>query len=120
MRVLIYWLARMAIFAAVLSFLWFVVKWQDIIVIIAAFVLAWLIGYLALPGLRAAAAEQMDRWLDRSERGIREADAEEDAEIGGAFTSGSERGSSDCGSSDRDTDGEQAPVDEPDGRSSKE
>lgn len=100
----------MAIFAAVLSFLWFVVKWQDIIVIIAAFVLAWLIGYLTLPGLRASAAQQMDGWLDRSERGIREADAEEDAEIGGAFTPGS----------DRDADGEQATVDEPDGGRAKE
>lgn len=86
MRVLWYWLARLGIFFGILAFLWFVVKWQDIIVIIASFVLAWLVSYLALPGLRRDAAEQMDRWMDRSERGIREADAEEDAEIGGAFT----------------------------------
>lgn len=81
MRVLVYWLARLGIFAAVAAVLWFVLRWQDLIAFIAAFVVAWLVSYLVLPGLRRDAAEQMDGWIRRSERGIREADAEEDAEL---------------------------------------
>lgn len=81
MRVVMYWLVRVGIFVAVAAVLWFVLQWQDLIALIAAFVLAWLISYLALPGMRRDAAEQMDGWISRSERGIREADAEEDAEL---------------------------------------
>ena len=40
--------------------------------------------------MKRDASAQMDGWMTRSEKGIREADAEEDAEIGGAFTSRSE------------------------------
>lgn len=83
MRVLVYWLARLGIFFVVAGFLWFVVNWQDIISLIASFVLAWLIGYLLLPHLRRDAAAQMDGWLTRSKQSIRDADAEEDAEVGG-------------------------------------
>lgn len=82
MKVLAYWLARLAIFAAVASVLWFVLRWQDLISFIAAFVVAWLIAYLALPRLRADAMAQMDGWMSRSGNNRRAADAEEDAEIG--------------------------------------
>lgn len=81
MKVLTYWAARTAIFAAVVVALW-AVGWFDVIAIIAAFVLAWLISYLALPGMRRAAQEQMAGALDRSQRGIRDLDDEEDTEIG--------------------------------------
>jgi hypothetical protein len=81
MRVLVYWLARLGIVVAVAAVLWFVLQWQDLIAFMAAFVVAWLVSYLVLPGLRRDAAEQMDGWIRRSERGIREADAEEDAEL---------------------------------------
>jgi hypothetical protein len=91
MRVLWYWLARIGIFLAIAGLLWFVVRWQDLVSLIAAFVLAWLVSYLALPTLRRDAATQMDGWMTRSERSIREADAEEDAEIGGAFGPVSDR-----------------------------
>ncbi len=55
-----------------------------------AFVLGWLVSYLLLPRMRRDAAAQMDGWMTRSEKSIREADAEEDAEIHGAFSAGSE------------------------------
>ena len=91
MRVVTYWAARLGIFLAIAAFLWWVVRWQDIISVLFAFVLGWLVSYLLLPGMRRAAAVQMDGWMTRSERSIRAADAEEDAEIGGAFTPRSER-----------------------------
>ncbi|WP_062462804.1 DUF4229 domain-containing protein [Demequina soli] len=81
MSVLSYWGARTGIFLAVLGILW-AVGWQDIMVFFAAFVVAWLVSYLLLPGMRLRAGEQMDGWISRSEKGLREADAEEDAEIG--------------------------------------
>ncbi|MFN3865802.1 MAG: DUF4229 domain-containing protein [Demequina sp.] len=81
MKVFAYWVARTAIFVAVLAALW-LIDWFDVIAVIAAFVIAWLISYLALPGMRRAAQEQMADIIDRSQRGLREADAEEDAEIG--------------------------------------
>ncbi len=80
MRVLAYWAARTGIFLAVLGILW-LVGWRDLLVFVAAFVVAWLVSYLALPALKARAASQMDAWITRSERGIKAADAEEDAEI---------------------------------------
>ena len=88
MRVLVYWLARLGIFLAVAGFLWYVVKWQDLISFITSFVLAWLISYLLLPNLRRDASAQMEGWMTRSEKAIRDADAEEDAEIGLAEASG--------------------------------
>ena len=91
MRVVTYWAARLGIFLAIGAFLWWVVKWQDIVSVIAAFILGWLVSYLVLPGLRKSATIQMDGWMTRSEKSIREADAEEDAEIHGAFTPRSER-----------------------------
>ena len=91
MRVVTYWAARLGIFLAIAGFLWWVVKWQDLISLVAAFILGWLVSYLLLPGLRKSATLQMDGWMTRSEKSIRVADAEEDAEIGGAFTSPSER-----------------------------
>ncbi|MDN4480749.1 DUF4229 domain-containing protein [Demequina muriae] len=83
MKVFAYWAARTAIFVAVLAALW-LVGWFDVIAVFAAFILAWLISYLALPGMRLAAQQQMAGLIDRSQRGMREADSEEDAEIGEA------------------------------------
>ncbi|WP_062528614.1 DUF4229 domain-containing protein [Demequina rhizosphaerae] len=83
MSVLAYWGARTGVFLAVLGVLW-AVGWRDVIAFLAAFVVAWLVSYLALPGLRVRAAAQMDGWISRSEKGIREAAAEEDAEIDAA------------------------------------
>lgn len=81
MKVLAYWAARTGIFAGVLAVLW-LVGWFDLIAVLAALVIAWLISYLALPGMRRAAQEQMETFIDASQRSIREADAEEDAEVG--------------------------------------
>lgn len=80
MAVLTYWGARTGIFVAVLGVLW-AVGWRDVMAFFAAFVVGWLISYLALPTLRVRANAQMEGWITRSERGIREADAEEDAEL---------------------------------------
>ena len=88
MKVAVYWAARLGIFLAIAAFLWWVVKWQDLISLIFAFILGWLVSYLLLPHLRRDAAAQMDGWMTRSEQSIREADAEEDAEIGAAEASG--------------------------------
>ena len=88
MKVLTYWLARLGIFAVIAVFLWWVVKWQDLVSFIFAVLLGWLVSYLLLPHMRRDAAAQMDGWMTRSERSIREADAEEDAEIGVSEASG--------------------------------
>jgi len=88
MKVLTYWLARLGIFAVIAAFLWWVVKWQDLVSFLFAVLLGWLVSYLLLPHMRRDAAAQMDGWMTRSERSIREADAEEDAEIGVAEASG--------------------------------
>lgn len=82
MKVLLYWLARTGIFVACVVALW-LIGWFDLIAIFAAFVLAWLISYLALPGMRRAAQLQMDQALDRSRKSIRASHAEEDAELDG-------------------------------------
>ena len=82
MKILAYWAARTGIFLAVVAVLW-LVGWFDIIAVIAAFVVAWLISYLVLPRMRREAQEQMATMLDRSGEARRAADAEEDAEIGG-------------------------------------
>lgn len=68
-------------FLVVLGVLW-AIGWRDLIAFVAAFVVAWLVSYIALPKLRSRANAQMDGWINRGERGIRAADAEEDAEIG--------------------------------------
>lgn len=83
MKVILYWLARLGVFLLCAGFLWFVVGWQDIISVIAAFILGWLLSYLLLPGMRRSAAAQMDHWISRSQRGLDAAAAEEDAEIEG-------------------------------------
>lgn len=81
MRVMAYGAARLGLFFALAGVL-YLIGWWDIIALVAALVLSWLIGYLALPGMRLRAAQQMDGWIERSQRGHREADAAEDAEIG--------------------------------------
>lgn len=82
MKVVLYWLARTAIFAVVLTVLW-LVNWFDLIAIFAAFILAWLVSYLLLPGMRRDAQLQMEHILARSKRKIQESHAEEDAELDG-------------------------------------
>jgi Flp pilus assembly protein TadB len=83
MKVLAYWGVRVALFAAVLLVLW-LVGWYDVIAIVAAAVLAWLISYIALPRQRVEAGQQFASWIDRSQRSQREANDEEDAELGRA------------------------------------
>lgn len=79
MHVLAYWLVRTAIFLAVYGAFW-ALKWFDIFAVLVAFVVAWVLGYVAFPGMRRKAMEQMDGWITRSRKGI-EADAgDEDAE----------------------------------------
>ncbi|WP_084038691.1 DUF4229 domain-containing protein [Demequina sp. NBRC 110053] len=80
MKIVAYWGARTGIFVAVLAIL-AAVGWFDIIAVIAALVIAWLVSYLTLPGLRRAAQEQMASAMDASQRGIKRLDAEEDQEI---------------------------------------
>lgn len=76
----LYWLVRTAIFLAVFALLW-LLRWFDVFAVLVAFVVAWALSYIAFPGLRRKAMEQMDGWITRSRRGV-EADAEvEDAEI---------------------------------------
>lgn len=82
MKILAYWGARTGIFFAVVGVL-YLVGWFDVIAFIAAFILAWLISYLALPGMRREAGLQMEGVIDRSQKGIRDLDDEEDAEAEG-------------------------------------
>ena len=82
MRVLAYWAARTGIFLAVVGILW-LLNVLDIVTLVMAVLIAWAIGYVALPGLRARAQEQMEGWVTRSEKGLRDLDAEEDDEAEG-------------------------------------
>lgn len=86
MKVVLYWLARTGMFAVILTVLW-LVNWFDLIAIFAAFLLAWLVSYLLLPGMRRDAQLQMEHILARSKRKIQESHAEEDAELDGELNS---------------------------------
>ena len=98
MQVVIYWLARTAIFLAIYGALW-ALKWFDIWAVLIAFIVAWIVGYIALPGLRAKAAAQMDGWISRSQRGIDKDHDVEDAEVAGTLTTeGDASGDSDSSS----------------------
>jgi divalent metal cation (Fe/Co/Zn/Cd) transporter len=79
MSVLVYWLARTAIFVGCVALLW-TLGWWDVLSVIAAFVVAWLVSYLALPGLRRRAALQMEGWLSRTQERHHTDDVDEDAE----------------------------------------
>ncbi|MFV0287032.1 MAG: DUF4229 domain-containing protein [Demequina sp.] len=85
MKILAYWGARTGIFLAVLGVL-YLVGWFDVIAFIAALIVAWLISYLVLPGMRYEAGKQMEGVIDRSQKGLRSLDAEEDAEADTAAT----------------------------------
>ena len=79
MHVLLYWLVRSAIFLLVFAGLW-ALGWFDIFAVLFAVIPAWILSYIAFPGLRRRAAQQMDGWITRSRSGI-DADAGvEDAE----------------------------------------
>lgn len=80
MSVFTYWAARTGFFLAILGVLWWV-GWWDLFAFVAALILAWMVSYLALPGMRARAAAQMDTWIHRSEKSERDANAQEDAEV---------------------------------------
>ncbi|WP_084077359.1 DUF4229 domain-containing protein [Demequina sp. NBRC 110057] len=82
MKILAYWGARTGIFLAVFGVL-YLVGWFDVLALIAAFIIAWLISYLVLPGMRYEAGKQMEGVIDRSQKGLRSLDAEEDAESEG-------------------------------------
>ncbi|MDN4471392.1 DUF4229 domain-containing protein [Demequina zhanjiangensis] len=82
MRVLAYWAARTGIFLAVAGVLW-LLNVLDVVTLLMAMLIAWAIGYVALPGMRVRAQAQMEGWVNRSERGLRELDAEEDDEAEG-------------------------------------
>lgn len=83
MQVLAYWAVRTAMFLVAYAALW-ALKWFDIWAVLIAFVVAWAASYVALPGMRAKATAQMDRWINRSRKGIVADEAEEDAEAGRA------------------------------------
>ena len=80
MKIVAYWGARTGIFLAVVGVL-YLVGWFDILAFIAAFIVAWLISYLVLPALRREAGLQMEGVIDRSQKGLRDLDSEEDAEV---------------------------------------
>ncbi len=82
MRVLAYWAARTGIFLAVAGVLW-LLNLLDVVTLVMAMLIAWAIGYVALPGMRARAQQQMEGWVTRSEKGLRDLDAEEDEEAEG-------------------------------------
>ncbi|WNM24192.1 DUF4229 domain-containing protein [Demequina capsici] len=91
MRVLAYWAARTGIFLVVVGVLW-LLNLLDIVTLVMAILIAWAIGYVALPGMRASAAAQMEGWVTRSEKGLKELDAEEDAEAEGGTEGGTDEG----------------------------
>ena len=80
MDVLRYWLVRTAAFLALWGVL-YVVGLRDLLTFVAAAIAAWVLTYIFLPGMRKAAAAQMEKWMDRSERQQRVDAAAEDAEI---------------------------------------
>lgn len=82
MNVLAYWGARTGIFLAVLIVLWSL-GWRDILAVIAAFIVGWLISYLTLPNMRERAKVQMDGWVSRSHARQHSEDSAEDAEAEG-------------------------------------
>jgi hypothetical protein len=82
MHVLLYWLVRTGIFLVVYAAFW-ALKWFDIFAVLVAFVVAWVLGYVAFPGLRRKAMAQMDGWITRSRTGIETDAGVEDAEVSG-------------------------------------
>lgn len=82
MKVLVYWLARTAVFFAVLGALW-LIGWWDLIAVVASFIVAWLLSYVLFPGMRDSAAVQMNEWATSLQRQNRADDADEDAEATG-------------------------------------
>lgn len=100
MNVLAYWGARTGIFIVVLVVLWSI-GWRDILAVISAFIVGWLISYLVLPNMRERAKVQMDRWVTRSHARQHAEDSVEDAEADGTL--------------ERDANREEEAVGEPDG-----
>lgn len=83
MKVFAYWAARTGVFLACVALMW-AIGWWDLLAVIAAFVLAWLVSYLALPRMRREAAVQMDGWIARTQAKHHTDDADEDAESYGS------------------------------------
>ena len=78
MQVALYWTLRSALFLLTYAVMWSL-HWFDIFAVLFAFVVAWIVGYVAFPRLRKKAAAQMDGWITRGQRGI-DADAEAEDE----------------------------------------
>lgn len=77
MHVALYWLVRTALFLAVYALLWWL-RWFDIWAVVLALFIGWVLSYVAFPGLRSRASQQMDGWIRRSETGVvADADAED-------------------------------------------
>lgn len=106
MKVLAYWGARTGIFFVVLIALWSV-GWRDILAVIAAVIVGWLISYLALPAMRARANAQMDSWVTRSHDRQHSEDLVEDAEA--ESLAGEATGTTDTGDSAVEADAPDAP-----------
>lgn len=100
MNVLAYWGARTGIFVVVLVLLWSI-GWRDVLAVIAAFIVGWLISYLVLPNMRERAKAQMDGWVTRSHARQHAEDSVEDAEADATL--------------ERDANRQQDAVGEPDG-----
>ncbi|PKQ26771.1 MAG: hypothetical protein CVT64_03505 [Actinobacteria bacterium HGW-Actinobacteria-4] len=79
MKVFAYWAARSALFIAAWAGLR-LLPWPEIIAILVAFVVAWLVSYLLLPTMRVAAGQQLDGWIETFQARHHRDDAVEDAE----------------------------------------
>jgi hypothetical protein len=79
MKVLAYWAARMGLFFGLVAIL-ALVGWWDVISVVAAFLMAWLLSYIVLPGMRRTASVQLDGWIGRFQARHHVDDADEDAE----------------------------------------
>ena len=80
MHVALYWTLRTALFLLTYAVVWSL-HWFDIFAVLFAFVVAWIVGYVAFPTLRRRAAEQMDGWIARGHKGIESDAAAEDEQV---------------------------------------
>lgn len=92
MKVVAYWAVRTALFLALVAVLW-LAGGRDLISVVVAFVMAWLLGYILFPGMRREAALQLDGWIESFQNRHRADDADEDHEAAGASGSQMRNGS---------------------------
>ncbi len=79
MQVLAYWLMRTAVFLAAFGVL-YAMRWYDFWALLLALIVGWIVSYIAFPGMRLRAAQQMNGWLARGHRRVDEDADAEDAE----------------------------------------